>query len=173
MIKRSAKLRKRGFTLIEMIISVALIAIAISIFVQTSGVFNDRLSLIVKKAETHASLLRLAVYLHDLNQIADYAEVSDDQTRIVFSKEGIGVFAECDFGTAKNEIECGFIHAAGARVVVSLFSLANDGFPDAHWATSTENGITRFALLLNPANPRSRIIKIDFGILPGVQEIFP
>ena len=162
-----------GFTLIEMIISVALIAIAISIFVQTSGVFNDRLSLILKRVETDTSLLRLAVYLRDLSQIADSTEISVGQETAAFSREGEGVFAKCSFDMQKRDVSCAFNHQAGVMVVVQAYSLADHGFADAFWASSTLNNIERFALILDPAKPKSRSVKIDFGILPGVREIFP
>jgi hypothetical protein len=128
----------------------ALISIAIAIFVQTSGMFNDRLLLIQRRAETKLALMHLSVFLDDLSEVKD-------------------VPAECPI--MPNEIVCIF-HSppADSEKRIPIFSLATHGFVNALWATSTTDGVLQHSLILTDA--ASKNIRVNFGIFPGVHFIY-
>lgn len=162
---------RRGFTLVELIISMALITVAIVVFVQVSGPFRDRLALISKRVETKMALMRLAIYLHDLKSISDSVSISDDSSAIIFEKNGIDL-ARCGPNQFASMIECSFHSHAG--MPVPIFSMSDNGFNELEWSTSSlsVNGIVRHALIIGgPQSVLSAMpirTSVDFGILPGV-----
>lgn len=178
--KRIRMRSSSGFTLIELIISMALIVVAISIFIQTSGAFNDRLSLILKRIETKTQLLHLTVYLRDLSVISDSISFAGASNEIVFEKNG-DAFARCGRDASGSSIQCVFESSSGLspRPSVPIFNLSEHGFSDMAWESTSINGVTRHALvLMRPGRSagimnRSQKIEIFFTLLPGIHEIFP
>lgn len=139
----------RGFTLIELMLSMALIAMAIVILVQTSGMFNDRLLMLQKRAEAKTALMHLALYLDDLHGVMNVA-------------------TRC--GQISSEISCIFYSGpGGAEKRMPIFSLAQYGFTLAEWGTDVENNLTRNFLQLTDGKSKQTII--HYGIFPGVTVI--
>ncbi len=140
--------RSGAFTLIELILSMALISVAVIVFVQASGMFADRLSRIQKRAATESDLMRLALYLDDMQDIVEVSSM-------------------CGPDAESRELVCTFhSNPDGSEKRVPIFSLATNGFVSAEWGVTAEHGITlRYITLVDGA---SRKTIVHYGIFPGV-----
>lgn len=154
--KKTAKNSASAFTIIELIMSMALISIAISICIQTSGMFNDRLLSIHRRAESRMDMMRLAIYLDDLSEVADVKAICPIEA-------GTGT------GEILREISCTFHHPEnfpGTDLTIPIFSLAEHGFVSGEWIPADLPDDTVQSLLLTAATGRTA--RIDFGIFPAV-----
>ncbi len=146
--RRLALDRSGAFTLIELILSMALISVAVIVFVQASGMFGDRLSRIRKRAAIESDLMRLALYLDDMQDIAEASSL-------------------CGPDAESRELVCTFhSNPGGSEKRVPIFSLATNGFVSAEWGITSEHGVTlRYLALVDVASRKSIV---HYGIFPGV-----
>ncbi len=140
----------KGFTLVELVLSMALLSILIAVSVQASDTFSYRLALLESRALRHVALMRLSLYLDDLHETAD-------------------IPSRCQIGAAT--ISCSFFSGpGGTERLVEIFSFAEQGFSSASWGEEAIGGVTRHFLLLDDG--KGNRIRVHYGIFPGVFHVY-
>lgn len=186
-----------GFTLLEMLISMALISIVISIAVDSSGSFEARLQAILFRTDKEIHLRQLTLYLNDLYRISDVVQISESKADFYKSDHLIAI---CD--QESSEFACTFDPDGIYRnpKKIPIFNLADQGYLSAHFkiknnagnitetvgqSASDDRGITFYVLELHKPNQLGSTADddsvdtnaassgfigktISFGILPGI-----
>jgi prepilin-type N-terminal cleavage/methylation domain-containing protein len=194
MTKRSARniRHKAAFTLIEMLISMMLISVAISVFLQASEMFGDRLQAIIREAETRTAMMLLASFLDDAADSSDMIEqkwgvtplpdyVQDvpgmhdahasSSEQIMFWKDGRQIMTCVNEGVY---LQCYYPFPGETEIVMSsltrnsdVFRLAEHGFVNAQWIRTEQNDVATYSLEMTEATGKK--FRLDFGIFSGIR----